>query len=659
VAADPIIVKPLKKARVVRRTAWWRQLPLHSDLLLVALVVAVIALMVLPLPPFMLDTLIALNLTISVVLLMVSLYIRSPLGLSTFPSLLLFTTLFRLALNIASTRQILLNAYAGDIILTFGKLVVGGDVIVGAVVFLIIAVVQFIVIAKGSERVAEVGARFSLDAMPGKQMSIDADLRAGIIDKDEAKRRRASLENESQLYGAMDGAMKFVKGDAIAGILIAVVNIVAGVAIGMLRKGMSAGEALDVYSVLTVGDALVSQIPSLFVSIASGVIITRVADPERSGNANLGNEIAQQIRAQPKALLVGGLVITALLLVPGFPKLQFLVLGGVVAGAGWYLMRGYRRYQRPGDVPMPALQREGTSAVPLLLDRREHAMTVPLALHVSEAFERSISMPRLQHEFGQMRVQLGRELGLPFPGLVIRTRAALKPREYTLHVNEIPVARGDLAAGVQAEPELAQHLLRTVRRHADEFMGLQETQMLLMRLAEAHPDLDRELQRGVTLPRINEVLRRLVREGIGVRNLRDIAHALIDWAPKEKDTVMLTEYVRSALASQVSHHHADADHTLMALVLHPALEQQLQASRRQTPAGTILMLDPAVGRRITQQIKQASLRPEAAGAVLLTSLELRPYVRRFIEQELPEMAVLSYQELASDLRVNTVASIQV
>jgi type III secretion protein V len=659
VAADPIVVKPLKTARRVQRKAWWRQLPLHSDLLLVALVVAVIALMVLPLPPFMLDTLIALNLTISVVLLMVSLYIRSPLGLSTFPSLLLFTTLFRLALNIASTRQILLNAYAGDIILTFGKLVVGGDVIVGAVVFLIIAVVQFIVIAKGSERVAEVGARFSLDAMPGKQMSIDADLRAGIIDKDEAKRRRASLENESQLYGAMDGAMKFVKGDAIAGILIAVVNIVAGVAIGVLRKGMSAGEALDVYSVLTVGDALVSQIPSLFVSIASGVIITRVSDPERSGNANLGNEIAQQIRAQPKALLVGGLVITALLLVPGFPKLQFLVLGGAVAGAGWYLMRGYRRYQRPGDVPMPVLQREGTSAVPLLLDRREHAMTVPLALHVSEAFERSISMPRLQHEFEQMRVQLGRELGLPFPGLVIRTRAALGPREYTLHVNEIPVARGELAAGAQAEPALAQHLLRTVRRHADEFMGLQETQMLLVRLAEVHPDLDRELQRGVTLPRINEVLRRLVREGIGVRNLRDIAHALIDWAPKEKDTVMLTEYVRSALASYVSHRHADADHNLKALVLHPALEQQLQASRRQTPAGTILMLDPAVGRRITQRIKEASLQPDAAGAVLLTSLELRPYVRRFIEQELPEMAVLSYQELASDLRVNTVASIQV
>jgi type III secretion protein V len=652
----------MKTAPRLPRRAWWRQLPLHSDLLLVALVVAVIALMVLPLPPFLLDTLIALNLTISVVLLMVSLYISSPLGLSTFPSLLLFTTLFRLALNIASTRQILLNAYAGEIILTFGNLVVGGDVIVGAVVFIIIAVVQFVVIAKGAERVAEVGARFSLDAMPGKQMSIDADLRAGIIDKDEAKRRRAQLENESQLYGAMDGAMKFVKGDAIAGILIAVVNIVAGVSIGVLRKGMSAGQALDVYSVLTVGDALVSQIPSLFVSIASGIIITRVADPERSGRANLGNEIAQQIRAQPKALLVGGLVITSLLLVPGFPKLQFLLLGGAVAGSGWYLMRGYRRYQRPGDAPMPVLQREGSTAVPLLMDRREHTLAVPLSLHVFDGFERAISVPRLQREFEQMRSRMTQELGLPFPGLLIRSHRALPARHYTVQVNEIPVVRGELAPGAQAEPDLAAALLQAVRRHADEFLGVQETQTLLMRLAEQHPDLEKELQRNVALPRVTEVLRRLVREGVGLRHLREIAHALVDWAPKEKDTVVLTEYVRTALASHISYRHADMQATppsLKALVLHPALEQQLQASRRQTPAGTILMLDPAVSRRISAQIRDASGKPDAAGAVLLTSLELRPYVRKLIELELPDLPVLSYQELASDLRVSTVATVQI
>jgi type III secretion protein V len=642
-----------------RGGASWRKLGLHSDLLLVALVVAVIGLMVLPLPPFMLDTLIALNLTISVVLLMVSLYISSPLGLSTFPSLLLFTTLFRLALNIASTRQILINAYAGEIILTFGKLVVGGDVIVGAVIFLIIAIVQFIVIAKGSERVAEVGARFSLDAMPGKQMSIDADLRAGIIEKDEAKRRRARLENESQLYGAMDGAMKFVKGDAIAGILIAVVNIVAGVAIGVLRKGMDVEQALNVYSVLTIGDALVSQIPSLFVSIASGIIITRVADPERSGRANLGNEIAEQIRAQPKALLVGGGVVLALMLVPGFPKLQFLVLGLGAGGIGYYLLRGYRRNRPPGDTPMRVLRREGNeAAMPTLLDRADHALTVPLSLHVFPGFESTIAVARFERDLGLLRRHVAQELGLPFPGLVIRTSGSLPKGRYTIHVNEIPVAAGGLD-GAAPEKALVAHVKRTIQRHADDLLGIQEAQMLLKRLAEQHPDLEKELQRNVALPRINEVLRRLLREGVSIRNLRDIAHALIDWAPKEKDNVLLTEHVRGGLASQVSFRHAGTGGVLNALVLHPSLEQQLHASRRQTSAGTILMLEPAIGRRITQQIKQASQAPEAQGAVLLASLELRPYIRRFIEQELPDLSVLSYQELSPGLTVNTVASIQI
>ncbi len=309
----------------------WRLLMRQHDLLLALLIVAVIALMILPLPPFMLDTLIALNLSLSVILLMVSLYISSPLGLSTFPSLLLFTTLFRLSLNIAATRQILLHADAGDIIFTFGNLVVGGDIIVGIVVFLIIAIVQFIVIAKGAERVAEVGARFTLDAMPGKQMSIDADLRAGLIDKEEARTRRSLLERESHLYGAMDGAMKFVKGDAIAALIIAAVNIIAGLSVGTLRKGMDLGTALDTYSVLTVGDALVSQIPSLFVSIAAGVLITRVADPARKQGEGLGGEIAEQIRAHPRALLIAAVVVTGLILVPGFPKLQFFAL----AAASW------------------------------------------------------------------------------------------------------------------------------------------------------------------------------------------------------------------------------------------------------------------------------------------------------------------------------------
>ncbi len=318
----------------------------------------------------MLDTLIAVNLALSVVLLMVSLYVNSPLGLSTFPSLLLFTTLFRLSLNIAATRQILLHANAGEIIFTFGNLVVGGDIIVGIVVFLIIAIVQFVVIAKGAERVAEVGARFTLDAMPGKQMSIDADLRAGLIDKEEARTRRSLLERESHLYGAMDGAMKFVKGDAIAALIIAAVNIIAGICVGTLRKGMEFSAALDTYSVLTVGDALVSQIPSLFVSIAAGVLITRVADPGRRQGTGLGDEIAEQLRAHPRALMIAGTVIVGLMLVPGFPKLQFLLIAAVVGLVGYSLLPSRRRYSVPGETPMPSMQRAGSSCGSALAGQR-------------------------------------------------------------------------------------------------------------------------------------------------------------------------------------------------------------------------------------------------------------------------------------------------
>ncbi|MGH8239774.1 MAG: FHIPEP family type III secretion protein, partial [Steroidobacteraceae bacterium] len=295
----------------------------RGDLALAALIIAVIALLILPMPTPILDTLIAVNLAASIALLMLSLYIPSALGLSTFPSLLLLTTLFRLSLNIASTKLILLEAHAGHVIETFGRLIVGGNVVVGLVVFLIIAIVQFIVIAKGAERVAEVGARFSLDGMPGKQMSIDADLRAGIIDKEEAQRRRREIEQESQLHGAMDGAMKFVKGDAVAGIIIAFVNVVAGIAIGSTMHGMAIGEAVSTYAVLSVGDGMVSQIPSLFVSIAAGMVITRV-DGKSQARTHLGGQIVQQVLAHPAALLMAAAVVGAFLLVPGLPFWQFL-----------------------------------------------------------------------------------------------------------------------------------------------------------------------------------------------------------------------------------------------------------------------------------------------------------------------------------------------
>ncbi|MCH8503886.1 MAG: type III secretion system export apparatus subunit SctV [Ectothiorhodospiraceae bacterium] len=699
----------MKVATGVRQFVPGGGLARHHDLWLVMLVVAAIGLMVLPMPPVAIDLLITVNLTVSIMLLMVALYIGSPLGLSTLPSLLLFTTLFRLALNIASTRQILTNAYAGDIIDTFGSLVVGRDIIGGAVVFLIIAIVQFIVIAKGSERVAEVGARFTLDAMPGKQMSIDSDLRAGIIDKNEARERRSLLERESQLYGSMDGAMKFVKGDAIAGLIIAAVNIIAGMAIGTLRHGMDMDSALHTYSILTVGDALVSQIPSLFVAITAGIIITRVSKAETPDGNNLGNEIANQIRAHPKALLIAGGVIMSMIVVPGFPKLHFLAMGAAVGLLGYYLLPSRKRHASPGVTPIPAMSAEGSKHVPQLLDLSDHSLAVPVVVQAFSGIEHCLQPERLDRELSKVRRQLSYDMGVPFPGIMVRAAPRYPEGQYTVYVNEIPVDRGEMRpnhllaaetetalteSGIQwqegsipmlgrpalwvhhrqqarldrarqrylwLEQVFATHLGRIIRRHAHEFIGIQETQLLLSRLAERNPDLDRELQRSVSLPRITDVLRRLVREDISIRNLNQIAHALIEWGPHEKDPVLLTEYVRTGLSRFISYRFAAADGTLPAVVLHPGGEEKLREARRQTSAGTVLMLDPGASRELVEKIKlslgqdkQLTTKPP----VLLTSLEIRPYLRKLTETELGRVPVLSYQELEPVTRITPVATVE-
>jgi type III secretion protein V len=645
----------------------WRAALLQNNILLTLLVVAAIGMMILPLSPLMLDLLIAVNLSMSVLLLLVSLYVSSPLGLSTFPSLLLFTTLFRLALNIASTRQILMHADAGDIIFTFGNLVVGGDIIVGVVVFLIIAIVQFVVIAKGAERVAEVGARFTLDAMPGKQMSIDADLRAGLIDKDEARQRRSRLERESHLYGAMDGAMKFVKGDAIAALIIAAVNILAGLAIGTLRKGMDLDHALQTYAVLTIGDALVSQIPSLLVSISAGILITRVADPSKANTPGLGDEIADQLKVHPRALLIGSVVIFALMLIPGFPKLPFLVLAGLVGAAGFTLLPHRRRYKQAGDRPMPVMRREGSELVRPWLDSTDRLLAVPLSVEVFPTIDRHLGAEALEIELKVIRRVLGTDLGVPFPGIVMRRIPELADGAYRICIHEIPAAQGELrfdgAAGSDGpEKVLARHVLQVLRQHADEFIGIQETQLLLKRLADEYPDLERELQRNMPVPRLTDVLRRLVREDISIRNLREIAHALVEWAPREKDTTLVTEYVRTSLSRYISYRFANSDGSVSAVVLHPTLEDRLRQSLRQTSAGTVLMLDPQGRREIVNKLRSsfAAHSTPAAGrapTVLLTSLEIRPHLRKLIEPELGRIPVLSYQELEPSVRIDPVQSV--
>ena len=414
------------------------------------MLLAIVFMMILPLPTALVDVLIGANMSIAVVLLMLAIYITSPLEFSAFPAVLLITTLFRLSLSITTTRLILLQGDAGQIVSTFGNFVVGGNLVVGIVVFLIITIVQFMVITKGSERVAEVSARFSLDAMPGKQMSIDGDMRAGAIDVNEARHRRSLIEKESQMYGSMDGAMKFVKGDSIAGLIIIVVNILGGVMIGVTQKGMSAGEALELFSVLTVGDGLVSQIPALFIAITAGIIVTRVSNEESN---DLGSDIGGQVIAQPRALLIGGVLLVLFALIPGFPKVTFLVLALVVGGGGFFLFYQQKKQSESDQSDLSSFVAQGAgspAAKPTvsrnskgkLGEQEEFAMTVPLLIDLDSRLQESLEAVALNDELARVRRALYLDLGVPFPGIHLRFNEAMKDSEYLIQLQEVPVARG-------------------------------------------------------------------------------------------------------------------------------------------------------------------------------------------------------------------------
>ncbi len=674
----------------------------YNDIILATLVVAIISLMILPIPTPIIDALIASNLSIAVLLLMIAIYIPSALSLSVFPSLLLFTTLFRLALNITTTRQILLHAYAGEIIYTFGNFVVSGNFIVGGVVFLIITIVQFMVIAKGSERVAEVAARFTLDAMPGKQMSIDADMRAGLIDIEEAQRRRRLLEKESQLYGAMDGAMKFVKGDAVAGLVITAINILGGMGIGVLQKGMTVAKAIRTYSILTIGDGLVSQIPALLISITAGVIVTRVSSEE---GLHLGGDIGKQILSQPKAVMVAGGLISAFALVPGFPKPQFLLLGAMAGLVGYSLYRGEKEVAKEPSIPGLKVTDEKEPAK--RDSEEEFSLTVPLMVEMDANVKSEIDPKVLNDELIKVRRALYLDLGVPFPGIHLRFNPRYRSGQYAIFLQEIPVSEGRLRPGKllvkespenleiigvefekdkqflpdiptiwvdrEFEPKLAKasisyltppqilthHLSFILKRHAEEFIGLQETKYLLDKMEGRYPELVREVQRILPIQKISEVFQRLVQEEISIRNLRTILEALIEWGQKEKDVILLTEYVRSSLKRYISYKFSKGKNILAAYLLDQDVEDLIRKGIRQTSGGSYLALDPATLSKLVNTVKKevgdlSSLRQKP---VLLTSMDIRRYVKKVIEQELPELPVLSYQELSPSITIQPLGKI--
>ncbi|HFC92161.1 MAG TPA: EscV/YscV/HrcV family type III secretion system export apparatus protein [Leucothrix mucor] len=684
----------------------------RNDIVLAIFLVMIAFLMILPIPTFVIDILIGINLSGAILLLMIGVYMPSPLAFASFPSVLLLTTMFRLALSISTTRLILLQADAGAIVTTFGEFVVGGNIVVGFVIFFIITIVQFIVITKGSERIAEVSARFSLDAMPGKQMSIDSDLRSGTITMDEARVRRNNLEKGSQLYGSMDGAMKFVKGDAIAGMVIIFVNILGGISVGMMQQNMSFGDAGALYSILTIGDGLVSQIPALFISITAGIIVSRVTTDE---NTNLGQDIGNQMMSQPNALLIASGVVFIMGLIPGFPFIVFLFLSFVLGLAG-LLMRQVQAHQfeEAGGTSLIGanISDQARFKAAESSNKSDDEEVSPVLVELTDQARQHLTPEDLHNEFTAVRKKFYLDMGIPIPGIRFRLMTSMQD-EYKIFIQSIPVAQGQLGLGqvfvnetsenlnnkqiphqagenflpglptvwvAQEQAEnlqnqkiktlnpaqiLAFHLSSSLRQHASEFVGVQEVHMLFNKLErQGFGELIREAQGLVPLPKITDVLRRLVAEGISIRDLRQILESIIERGETEKDIPMLAEYVRMGLKRQISHKFSNGSLTLPVYLLEPETENAIKGSIRQLPTGSFLDLAPEVSDFFIQTLKnneeaaqnQADL---TARPVVLTSMELRRHLSTYFASKMVVIPVLAFQELTSEVRLNPLGRLQV
>ena len=631
-----------------------------TDIVLVAGIVAIIALMIVPLPTWAIDVLVAANIAGGVLLLLLAIYVANPLEFSVFPSVLLISTLFRLALSIATTRMILLHGEAGHIIETFGHMVAGGNLVVGLVVFLIITVVQFIVIAKGSERVAEVAARFSLDAMPGKQMSIDSDLRSGLIDKDEARRRRRVLENESKLNGSLDGAMKFVKGDAIAGIIIIIINLLGGLAIGVMQIGMTMGDAAIKYSILTIGDGMVTQIPALLGAMSAGLLVTRTTDDEH--DKHLGDAIGRQLTAKPRVLLVAGGLCLLFAMVPGFPAVVFVLLGVALFTSGAMLTPALRaRWERFAQPKVAAVRRRAAEAPALMsTDAAPPRPTVPLLLELPAGRLSADASRELLHGLEGVLDHFQLYLGLRLPRIDVHAVQLDESEQededatgWRLLAHEVPVAQGALPSENTAQA-LADAVRESLRRHTALFLGTQEANHLLTRASVDLPDVVKETLRALPLARVAEILRRLVEEEVAIRNLRDILETLSDAAQREKDVYALTELVRIGLKRQLCYRHAP-EGRLHALLLEPSLEEMLRGAVRVNGGAQQLALDPVQMSQLMQRFAEAVQQHRPAAIV--TAVDIRRHVRKLIEAECFDTPVLSYHELMPTLQLEVLARV--
>lgn len=679
----------------------------RKDLFLAFLLVSIVFLMILPVPTAIVDILIAINIGMSIILLMLAIYISSPLEFSSFPAVLLLTTLFRLALSITTTRLILLQADAGNIVTAFGNFVVGGNWAVGIVVFLIITIVQFLVITKGSERVAEVGARFSLDAMPGKQMSIDGDMRAGVIDSEMASARRSDVEKESQLYGSMDGAMKFVKGDAIAGLIIIVINILGGISIGVAQNNMSFGDAIELYTILTVGDGLVSQIPALLISITAGFIVTRVSQDE---SQDLGEDIGNQIIGKPNAIKIGAVMMLIFSLIPGFPTITFLAIAAFLGALGFWLTSttrsaGETKAKADSALLSPVDKNRGGESS----EAGEFSLTVPLMVDIAENTDSFINRETLNSNLYQVRKALYMDLGVPFPGLNLRFNATLPNNQYRVLLNEIPVVSGTLRensllivnqlkqlnlleiefeeddqilapqkgywvedkyeerlsnlgiTALQNTQVLTFHLSHVLKRYAEEFIGIQETHFLFEKMEPSYGELLSEVQRIIPIQRVTEILQRLVSEDVSIRNLRLILESIVEWGPKEKDLVTLVEYIRSNLKRQISYKFSNEHNVLSVYLIEESLEEVIRCAIRQTSTGSYLALDPQTSSQFLEAAKTAigDISEMNVKPVVLASMDIRRYIRKLLEQDFYDLSILSHQDITKEIYIQPIGKISI
>jgi len=688
---------------LANQTQFTAQIPFvakNSDVLMAVAVIGILIFMVMPLPTLLLDLLLSFSIMFSLIIILASMYVQHPLELSAFPSILLLITLFRLSLNVASTRIILLHGNegtlaAGKVIKAFGGFVVGGNYLVGIIVFLILVAINFLVITKGAGRIAEVAARFTLDAMPGKQMSIDADLNAGLITEQEARERRELITQEAEYYGAMDGANKFVRGDAIAGIVITLINIIGGLAIGVFQKDMSFASAAQNYTLLTIGDGLVSQVPALIVSTAAGVIVTRAG-----ADSSLGDEITSQILVQPKAIAVASGVLFGFGLVPGLPTVPFLILSVVSGGLAYTIFRFVKESARVEE----ELKVQKEKAIPT--DQFDALPPLDtLAVEVGYGLIPLVDIEQdgqLLDRIKSLRRQIARELGIIVAPVHIQDNMQLKPGEYTILLKGNEIARGELMTNyylamnpnaaeekidgiatreptyglpalwikedakenalakgftvVDLATVLTTHLSEIIKRHSHELLGRQDVQQLLDSAKETHPKVVEELVPNLLpLGGVVQVLQNLLREQVPIRDLLTILETLADWSPATKDLDILAEHVRHALARTITKMHLTPEGNIAAITLGHSLESTISGALQQTDHGSFLSLDPSVAQQMMNSLaasleKMSSLNYQP---VVMCSAQIRYHVKRLVDRFMPHVVVLSYDEILSKVEIQS------